>query len=296
MAVNIKFDLTNNPEPLTINLANRNGNILGQLDADYESVDLEGKLNDISEFTFTLNKYIDGKIANLWDKVVDFKLVYCREWDTWFEIKVEIDEETETIKTVFCTQLEPAELSQLMLYNIHINEEGDSNWDSSNEEYKSTILYSETNKEISLLDRLLKDKAPHYSIKHVDDTIKNIQRTFSFDESSIYDAFMEIGEEIGCLFLFKSEFDENGILRRYIYVYDLQQNCNDCGHRGEYIDECPKCGSANIEYGYGEDTTIFVTADELAEGGIQLTTDTDSVKNCFKLEAGDDCDRSQLQP
>jgi hypothetical protein len=288
MAVNIKFDLTNNPEPLTINLANRNGNILGQLDADYESVDLEGKLNDISEFTFTLNKYIDGKITNLWDKVVDFKLVYCREWDTWFEIKVEIDEETETIKTVFCTQLEPAELSQLMLYNIHINEEGDSNWDSSNEEYKSTILYSETNKEISLLDRLLKDKAPHYSIKHVDDTIKNIQRTFSFDESSIYDAFMEIGEEIGCLFLFKSEFDENGILRRYIYVYDLQQNCNDCGHRGEYIDECPKCGSANIEYGYGEDTTIFVTADELAEGGIQLTTDTDSVKNCFKLEAGDD--------
>ena len=288
MAVNIKFDLTNNPEPLTINLANRNGNILGQLDADYESVDLEGKLNDISEFTFTLNKYIDGKIANLWDKVVDFKLVYCREWDTWFEIKVEIDEETETIKTVFCTQLEPAELSQLMLYNIHINEEGDSNWDSSNEEYKSTILYSETNKEISLLDRLLKDKAPHYSIKHVDDTIKNIQRTFSFDESSIYDAFMEIGEEIGCLFLFKSEFDENGILRRYIYVYDLQQNCNDCGHRGEYIDECPKCGSTDIKYGYGEDTTIFVTADELAEGGIQLTTDTDSVKNCFKLEAGDD--------
>ena len=54
------------------------------------------------------------------------------------------------------------------------------------------------------------------------------------------------------------------------------------------MDKCPKCGSTNITNGYGEDTLIFVTSDELASEGIQLVTDTDSVKNCFKLEAGDD--------
>ena len=288
MAINIKFDLANNPEPPTIILARRNGDKLGQLDA--KEIELNDKFNDASEMSFTLYKYTDGELTNLWDKVVDFRLIYCKEWDMWFEIKVELDEETETIKTVFCTQLGQAELSQLMLYDIHINEEGDSNWDTDNKEYKSTILYNPDDTSASLLHRLLKDKAPHYSIIHVDSTIANIQRTFSFDGTSIYDAFQEIAEEIGCLFVFHSNSDKNGKIQRTISVYDLQQNCLnlDCVYRGEFTDVCPECGSTNVKYGYGEDTTIFVTSDELASEGIQLTTDTDSVKNCFKLEAGDD--------
>ena len=70
-----------------------------------------------------VDKNIDGKVANLWDKVVDFKLIYCKEWDMWFEIKVELDESNESIKTVFCTQLGQAELSQINLYDIEINTE-----------------------------------------------------------------------------------------------------------------------------------------------------------------------------
>ena len=285
MAINIKFDLVGNPEPPTIILANRNGNKLGQLYVEAESIDLKGKFNDASEFSFTLNKYVDGKITNLWDKVVDFKLVYCKEWDMWFEIKVELDEATETVKTVFCTQLGQAELSQIMLYNIEINTEKDIEQD----DYKISILWDEKDPKASILDRLL-EKAPHYSIKYVDPTIKKIQRSFSFNDTSIYDAFQEIAEEIGCVFIFHSNSDENGKIQRTISVYDLQQNCNDCGYRGEFTDVCPnhECESSNITYGYGEDTLIFVTSDELASSGIQLFTDTDSVKNCFKLEGGDD--------
>lgn len=283
MAIDIKFNLVGNPEPPTIILANRNGNKLGQLYVNEDSIDLSDKLNAASEFSFTMNKYVDGKITNLWDKVVDFKLVYCKEWDMWFEIKVELDEDTETIKTVFCTQLGYAELSQIMLYDIEINTEADIERD----DYKISILYDKTDPESSILMRLL-DKAPHYSVIHVDPTIAGIQRSFSFNDTSICDAFQKISEEIGCLFVYNSNSDENGKIQRTISVYDLQQNCNDCGHRGEYTDKCPKCGSSNITYGYGEDTTIFVTSDELASDGIQLVTDVDSVKNCFKLEAGDD--------
>ena len=115
-----------------------------------------------------------------------------------------------------------------------------------------------------------------------------IQRSFSFDGTSIYDALQEIGEEIGCLFIFNSNSNNSGKIQRTISVYDLQQYCNDCGYRGEFTDECPKCGSTNIINGFGEDTLIFVTSDELGSAGIELTTDTDSVKSCFKLEAGDD--------
>lgn len=284
MAINVKFDLAGNPEPPTILLANRSGNILGQLDVETESIDMSDRFNDASEFSFTLYKYVDDKITNLWDKVVDFKLVYCKEWDTWFEIRVELDESTETIKTVFCTQLEKAELSQLNLYGIEINTEKDIERDS----YKICILCDKNDVEASILHRLLKDKAPHYSIAHVDSTIAKIQRSFSFNGTSIDDAFQEIAEEIGCVFIYHTYKDNDGILRRTISVYDLQQNCNNCGHRAEYTDVCPKCSSTDITYGYGEDTLIFVTSDELAADGIELVTDTDAVKNCFKLEAGDD--------
>ena len=291
MAINIKFDLINNPEPPTLILANRNGNKLGQLDVNPESVELIAKFNEASEISFTVNKYVNGKITNLWDKILDFKLVYCKEWDCWFEAKVELDEATESVKTVFCTQLGQAELSQIMLYDIEINTEDDI----ARDDYKIGILYDPIDSQC-ILRRLL-DKAPHYSIIHVDETIKNIQRSFSFNDISVYDAFQEIAEEIGCLFVFNSDSDANGMPQRTISVYDLQQNCNDCGYRGEFTDACPnlKCPSKQdgyqskgITYGYGEDTRIFVTSDELASEGIELVTDTDSVKNCFKLEAGDD--------
>ena len=131
------------------------------------------------------------------------------------------------------------------------------------------------------------EKAPHYTVIHVDETIANIQRTFSFDGISIYDAFQDISKEINCLFVLNSNSDENGKIQRTISVYDLNSNCIDCGYRGEYIDVCPECGGVNIVEGYGEDTTIFITSDKLADN-IQLTTDSGSVKNCFKLEAGDD--------
>ena len=282
MAINIKFDLLNNPEPPTLILANRNGNKLGQLDVNAESVELIDKFNEASEISFTVNKYVDGKITNLWDKILDFKLVYCKEWDCWFEAKVELDEATESVKTIFCTQLGQAELSQIMLYDIEINTEDDI----ARDDYKIGILYDQLDSQC-ILRRLL-EKAPHYSIIHVDETLWNIQRSFSFDSTSIYDAFQEIAEEIGCLFVFNSDSDANGMPQRTVSVYDLQQNCNDCGYRGEFTDKCPECGSVNIKYGYGDDTLIFVTSDELASQGIQLATDTDSVKNCFKLEAGDD--------
>lgn len=327
MAINIKFDLIGNPEPPTIILATRDGTKLGQLDVDPEHIEVIDKFNDASEFSFTVHKnklqksksnllnsnegilkssddyllqgsdelYLISKDVSeinnmsnvvLWDKITDFKLVYCKEWDMWFEIRVELDESTEAVKTVFCTQLGQAELSQIMLYNIEINTEKDI----EREDYKRAILWDADDIESSILYRLLKDKAPHYSIAHVDYTIAKIQRSFSFDDTSIYDAFMEIAEEIGCLFVFNSNSGEGGKIQRTISVYDLQQNClnPDCKHRGDFTDVCPECGSTNIKYGYGEDTLIFVTSDELAAEGIELTTDTEAVKNCFKLEAGDD--------
>lgn len=281
MAIKINFDSTHNPEMPTFILAKKNGDKIGQLNA--KSIDLSDSLNAASEISFNIHKYVNGKITEWWEQIVNFKLIHCVEWDVWFEITVELDEATETIKTVSCTRLGHAELSQIKIHTTEINTENDI----AREDYKiPTVFYNPSHPEASLLDRIM-EKAPHYSIIHVDESIRNIQRTFSFDDISIYDAFQQIAEEIHCIFILHSNSDENGNIARTISVYDLESNCLDCGCRGEFFDSCPECNSKNIDTGYGKDTTIFVTAEELADS-LQLTTDTGAIKNCFKLEAGDD--------
>jgi hypothetical protein len=281
MSIKINFDVSNNPETPTLILAYRDGRKIDEIVAD--SIVVKDSMNNSSEMSFKVRKFINGKKNHLWDKIVDFKLLWYKEADIWYEIYVEIDESNETIKSVSCVQLGRAELSQIKLYNIEINTENDI----ARDDYLiPTILYNEDHSEASLLHRIM-DKAEHYSVIHVDNTIANIQRTFTFDNTSIYDACQEIAEEIGCLFVFHSNSDGNGKIQRTISVYDLESNCNICGHRGEFTAICPECGSSDINEGYGEDTTIFITSDELADN-IQFSSDTGSIKNCFKLEAGDD--------
>ena len=280
MAIKINFDTAHNPESPTIVLAKRNGDKIGQINA--KAIEMSDTMTDGSDITFTVYKYINSVKCELWEEIVDFKLIHCVEWDTWFEISVELDETTRTSKTVFCKKLGNAELSQIMLYDIEINTENDI----ARDDYViPTIFYNTEHPEASLLHRIL-EKAQHYTIIHVDTTIANIQRVFSFSNISIYNAFQEISKEIGCLFVLHSNSDENGKIQRTISVYDLESYCNDCNYRGEFTEICPECGSVNISEGYGEDTTIFITSDELADD-IRLTTNVDSIKNCFKLEAGD---------
>ena len=223
-----------------------------------------------------------SKALDFWEQIKDFKLVWAREWNKWFEAYVEISESDSTMKSVTLTSLGEAELSQINLYNIEINTEDDIDRD----DYVVTTLFNETNPKGSLLNRIM-EKAPHYTIAHVDSTIAGIQRTFSFNGKSIYDAFKEISDEEDILFQIDCYTNSDGDLVREINVYDLESNCLDCGHRGEFVDKCEECGSINIKPGYGKDTTIIVSVENLADN-IKFSTDNGSVKNCFRLEAGDD--------
>lgn len=223
-----------------------------------------------------------SKALDFWEQIKDFKLVWAREWNRWFEAYVEVSESDSTTKSVTLTSLGEAELSQINLYNIEINTENDIDRD----DYVVTTLFNETNPKGSLLNRIM-EKAPHYAIAHVDSTIAGIQRTFSFNGKSIYDAFKEISDEEDILFQIDCYTNADGDLVREINVYDLESNCLDCGHRGEFVDKCEECGSTNIKPGYGKDTTIIVSVENLADN-IKFSTDNGSVKNCFRLEAGDD--------
>ena len=281
MAVKIKFDSNHNVIPPTFVLATRSGKKMNT-PIPAVGVSIADHFNDKFELNFSVSKYDNGKEYILWDKLQDFKLCWCKEWDVWFEMYVEKEDDYSLSKHITLVSLGEAELSQINLYNIEINTEDDILRD----DYEPSVLYNPDNPKASILDRLL-DKAPHYSIEFVDTSIMSIQRSFSFNDTTIYDAFQEIAEEIDCIFVINSGSNSDGSIKRSISVYDLESYCFDCGNRGHYTGVCSECGSTNVTRGYGEDTTIFVSIENLADD-ITLSTDYDSVKNCFRLEAGDD--------
>lgn len=246
-------------------------------------------LVETAEISFDVYKEIDGVECQLWDNIRDFRLVYIPHLDTstfnpWYELSVEVDENDCTIKHCQGIHLQEAELGQLTLNGVEINTEDDI----ARDDYSPTIIYDPKNPEASALDRILKDKASHYTIVHVDSSIANLQRTFSWDGSSIKDAFDDIANEVECLFKYGEYTNNDGKIHRTISVYDLNDRCMECGERGSFTTKvCPKCGSANINYGYGTDSGIFLSHENFA-GDITYSSNKDSVKNCFRLVAGDD--------
>ena len=289
MSIQLKFDSSGTPEIPTLILAKRNGEKLGILEK--EDMVIRDCFNNPCEITFTVNKTHNEKIANLWEDIVNFRLVYCQEWNVWFDITVDVEDSNNVIKNVFCRELCQSELSQIKIYNTQINTEDDI---ARDDYVNPTVFYNPDNPSESLLHRITQ-KAVNYTLGHIDNTLRDIQRTFEFDDKSLYDVLLEISEEIGCIFVFSSS-NENGDIARIISAYDLESNClNDkCKHRGQFDNICPECGGTDIQEGYGEDTTIFITSDELANN-IKLDNNADEVKNCFKLQAGDDLMTSTIR-
>lgn len=280
MAVTIKFDSANRPENPTLILEKANQEAICVLNTA-TNIRFKDNLNSYAEISFKIHKSFNGKTFPFWDNLKDFKTVYAPEWRKRFQIRVDVNQSTDILKSITGVSLYENDLSQKNLYEVEINTESDIKRD----DYVPTIFYDDKNTKASLLHRVLRDKAFYFKIVHVDTSLKKIQRTFSFNGISIYDALQEIAEEIHCLFVF-GEPDDTGNYWT-ISAYDLESYCNDCGYRGEFDSECPKCKSTRIDKGYGEDTTIFISDENLANE-ITYTTDVDSVKNCFRLEAGDD--------
>lgn len=282
----------------------------------------KNNFNDANEVSFKIHKFNNEKKHPLWDSMVDFKIIYIPQLHERFEISVTTSEEdpNDVSKSITGTSLCEAELSQITLRNVQINTETDMTnplydenfptilyrdpeeydsvenlaiWTKSKYDYlrdktaypteesviarKKTIL-----KHASLLHRVL-EKAPHYSISCVADTLKKLKTVheFTFDGTDILSALKDtIADDFHCAFMFNSE-------NRTISVLDLYSTCNNCGYRGDYMDECPECGSHNIENKYGEDTNILINSTNLTTQ-ITLDSNSDSLKNCFYITGADD--------
>ena len=285
MAISIRLDAAGRPDRLHLILATRSGNHIREL--PISNVRFSDTLTNGSEMSFNVYREncVDASGAfdeAFWKKITNLKLVYCPEIDLWYQLSVGVTETDADVKSCIATSLGEAELSQVLVYGIEVNTEEDIERD----DYEPTVLYDPDHPAKSLIDRLLY-KAPHYRVVHVDGSIMNIQRTFKFDGKSVRDCYSEIAQEIGCLFVYECKKTSNATIDRLISVYDLENTCNNCKARGDFRGQCEQCGSTDISYGYGDDTKIFVSTDNLAQE-IRYETNLDAVKNCFRLEAGDD--------
>ena len=295
----IETDINKNILTPIIVLCTRSGRKIGVIN-NIQHLKCNHPLGDVSEISFDVYKEVNGIKNIYWDFIKDFKFIFLPTVADpryrWYEITVNIDEGDDTIKHITGLHANEAELGQLMLYNVEINTETDIARDDyeiitiDGKEY-GTVFYNTEHPKSSLLHRILSDKASHYSIVHVDDTLKNIQREFSFNGTSIVDALRQtVAQEIGCLFVFGESSNDNdsNVFHRTISAYDLMDYCEDCGERGNYTQGvCTKCGSTKIKVGYGKDTGIFVNSENLTES-ISFTSNTDQVKNFFKMGAGDE--------
>ena len=281
MAIKLSFDTAGNVEMPTLLLATRDGEIIGEL-SNITDIHLKDTFIGAPEMSFTITKNNNGQLTPYWDDVKDFKLVYCKEWDTWFELLMDKTLSTRTVKTVTLTGLGQAELSHIFVYGLEINTENDIIRDNYTQ---PTLFYDQDNHTASFLHRIL-EKAPHYTITHVDEHLKGIRLIFSANDKSIMDCFKEVAEEKDILFSYNFK-KINGKLNREVSVYDLKNYCNSCGARGTFLNTCLNCGSTNITKGYGEDTGICVTNEDIGED-ITISVNHDNVKNCIRLEGGDD--------
>ncbi len=282
----------------------------------------KNNFNDANEISFKIHKFNNGIKHPLWDQLVDFRIIYIPELKERFQIAVSVNEEDpdDLSKSVTGTALCESELSNINLHGVQINTETDMTNDLYDENFP-TVLYrdpddydSEDNLKIwakskydylknqtaypttasviarkkyilthaSLLHRVL-EKAPHYSIAHVDSTLKELSTVheFTFDGTDTLSALKnDIAEAYHCLFSFNSE-------QRTIAVYDLYSTCTECNYRGDFIDTCPECGSNKVVNKYGEDTNVLINSTNLTKS-ITLESNQDSLKNCFYVTGADD--------
>lgn len=293
----IEKDSVGQPITPIIILANKSGKKIGVLNIDEPSlvikIEFEDSLVLLSEMSCDVHKYINTYKNPLWDYVKDFKLLFIplrvphiKARGLWYEIEVEIDESDDTVKHITGTLAQYAELSQSANYDIEIRTQADIERD----DYEDTVFYNPDKPEASIINRILKDKARHYSIAHVDESLWNVKRTFSFSGTEVIECLKTVAEEVDCVIVFGESDQDNLDFHRTISFYDGKDYCPECGKRGDFTNGCTnlECThSQKIIPRYGEDTGIFITKENLGED-LTLSANVDEIKNCFRLGAGDD--------
>lgn len=265
------------------------------------------EVNNADEISFTYYKETDGKQCSFFEKLDDLCVIQVEGYG-YFECSVSKKETSSISKDITAQSLGYSELSQI-LASLEVNTDDDTSRNDYDNIYP-TVFYrdvpiSASNeekrklRESSLLHRIL-TYAPHYSIGTVDESLWNVQRTFSWSDADIITILNDIASEINCVYDIQTYLTEGKQAKRIINFYDAQY-CSKCWNEAKLSDKivspskyrnivnnvCQNCHSGADVVGVGEDSGIFISTDKLSDE-ITIKGDKDNVKNCFKIVGGDD--------
>lgn len=292
----LKFNpITSELDRPVLKLVSRNGDYVGII--EYENLNVSLTANGVDEISFDVRKYVDGVKNELWDNLVGLRIVEYVGYGR-FEADFTTNDDKETVKTATCQSLE-VELGQQYLREFHVNDETDI----ARTDYSPTYIYDEDDLEHSVLYRAIKDKAPKWSINHVDDLLcvnnkvyptNTYQRTFTVDGSTIYDFLTgDLCKECNCVILFDTLKREINLynIKDYVYKLDTMEVVIGAYKSGGVMYDKDGNVLSDSDYGFcdgvGEDTVLYIDKSQLANS-FNVGGDNDSVKNCFYVKGGDD--------
>lgn len=252
-------------------LKKRNGEVIGKINYCNLTMSIAGITLD--EINFCVYKKSDNFICPFWDDIIDLKIIDVVGYGQ-FETHIDKNTDQNIVKEIKGISLE-TELTQIPLYDLHINDDDYFNYASQEEinldsygNIKPIKFYNPSDPNHSLLHLLLMDKACHWSLgvipeyitvtnngKQEKELATSFQRTFTIDGQNIYDFLVgDLANEANLVYVFDT-------YNRRINIYD--------------------------KYSVGEDTNVFINTRNLASN-ISIDDNSDSLKNCFRIVGGDD--------
>ena len=226
-------------------LCKANGEFLGEINC----VEQKGlSINDINEINFTVYKYMDGLENDMYDLITEMKYVQIPNQYKFVITSVTEEDDGVNPKKNVTAQSAEVNLGQRYLEEFYIN---------TGEDYaiNGVKLYDPNDESHSLLNLVLQDKCPDWTIKYVSPTLMNKERYFEVDRNDIYSFLTnEVSEAFEAVVVFDG-------YNQWIYVYD--------------------------EDSYGEDTNIYVTYDNLLQN-TSLSSSVDEIKTCMTVIGSDD--------
>jgi len=160
------------PELLLLNTSCEK--IYGKIsDKFFSNFNMSLAANNKDEISFDVHKMANGVRCPIWDNLIDLKVVEVMGFAR-YQISVDYTDNTETVKSIHGISLE-TELEHLYLNNFHVNDDEEMDMEITeysqskyeDGEYIPTTFFNENNPERSLMHRVLKDKAPHWSLGHM---------------------------------------------------------------------------------------------------------------------------------
>lgn len=237
-------DFYNNIEVPAYVLCKLNGERIGEIPCAEKKL----SVTELNEITFSTYMTNDGMPNDVYDQVTEMKMVCVDNYYRFLITSVQEDDDGVNPKKNITAQELEVLLGQRYLEEFYIN---------NGEDYgiNNVQLYNALDPTHSLLNLVLDEKCPDWSVGYVDPELAVKQRYFEIERNDIYTF--------------------------------LTGDVANAFEAAVIFDSWNKTVSIYKETEFGEDTNIFLSFDNLVEN-VQLSSSTDDIKTCMTVIGADD--------